>query len=118
MTATQTNSAAPSAKRFARSSNRSKRGVGRRTGRPGPLPFAGHGKPAAATGATEKRLVDRLVEAGPQRDWPADDRRGVDPLLAEHDSSREAHDEPNRYCTEDVWLHRFPPRLIDLWDKA
>ena len=73
------------------------------------LPPNGRGKPAAATAATDSRLVDRLVEAGPKRDRPADDGRGVDPLLAEHYGSREAHDEPDGYCTEDVRLHRSPP---------
>jgi len=33
----------------------------------------------------------------------------VDPLLAEQDRPREAHQEPNGQRTEDVWLHRFTP---------
>src|SRR5947209_6513652 len=104
-------SAGQSAKSFVHSSSRRRRTVRLRQRRRVRLPPSGRGKPAAATGTTDRdwRLVDRLVEAGPQRDRPTHDGRGVDPLLAEQDRSGKAANEPNSYRTEDVWLHRSSP---------
>jgi hypothetical protein len=57
-------------------------------------------------------VVDRLIEAIPQRYRPAGDRLNVNALLSEQDGAGDAGNKPDDYRTEDVRLHRSPPGSI------